>query len=150
MADARYIIHATRSQLQTIRAACELYARIGIGQFASAVEYPISLSITDVDAIGRIREYLDGAEREFRSAKSADTGIGGDNVPQPCKTAYDIHQVFRHLLAWQRNPEGGWAVDFDNPTQYGEEPLIEVDPAEGVPDRRPKSAAEEMCRWKQF
>lgn len=43
--------------------------------------------------------------------------------PEDALIAHDIHDVIRHQLAWDRNPEGGFTVDFDKPYQESKEAL---------------------------
>lgn len=44
--------------------------------------------------------------------------------------AYDIHQVIRYHLARENTPQGGFTTDFDNPIQYSNEPIANVERVE--------------------
>lgn len=37
------------------------------------------------------------------------------------------YQVQRHRLSWDRYPEGGWTVNFDEPYKVGKEPLAAIE-----------------------
>ena len=39
------------------------------------------------------------------------------------RVAWDLQQVIRYRLAWDRNPEGGIQVIFDEPLKSSQEPL---------------------------
>ena len=42
--------------------------------------------------------------------------------------AYDLHQVVRHRLSWDENPDGKpWNVFFNNPRQVSDQPLAQID-----------------------
>ena len=45
------------------------------------------------------------------------------------RIAWDIQQVIRHRIAWDRNPKGNITVDFDSPLKTSDEqlPIIEED-----------------------
>ena len=53
-------------------------------------------------------------------------GIFNPKCPESSKIAYDIIQVLRNKLAWNREPNGGYTVDFGEPLQAGKEELIKV------------------------
>jgi hypothetical protein len=44
-------------------------------------------------------------------------------VPERYKTAWDLQQVIRHVLAWDANPEGGFGVNFHEPLKSGKHGL---------------------------
>lgn len=49
--------------------------------------------------------------------KGAYHGIHSRTITDNARIAYDIEQVIRHRLAWDRQPEGGFQVDFDEPAR---------------------------------
>jgi len=53
----------------------------------------------------------------------ASYGIHSPEVDDRARQAYDIQQVIRHRLAWDRNPEGGITVNFDSPMRTSTEQL---------------------------
>jgi len=42
------------------------------------------------------------------------------------RIAWDLQQVIRHRLAWDRNPKGGIQVSFDDPLKSSREPLASI------------------------
>ena len=122
-------ITVTEKQMQIISQACELLSRIGIGQW-SEIEQHLPLregqmflpfeEKTQIENI--IRPYLDRAR-----TKSSET-------------AWDIYQVLRYRTSWKRAKEFGYinedgsrnwdtmmGVCYDEPLQFGEEPLVKVE-----------------------
>jgi hypothetical protein len=122
-------ITVTENQLQIISQACELFSRIGVGQW-SEIEQHLPLregqmfipyeEKTKIDAI--LTPYLD----DCRTHNSSN--------------AWDIYQVIRHRTAWlkaqkfgrvnedgSRNWDKMMEVDYDEPVHFGSEPLIKVE-----------------------
>jgi hypothetical protein len=138
-----YTIKLTKKQAETVMTACEVLARLGIGQFRDALEHlPLQrmpVWSEDLQSIGKtISRYtkhnIDGWQSSL-SIHSADTS-------DEAKTAWDIHQVIRHKLSWRRAIDDGIvATDdpasrdwdkmggrcFDEPSQIGPDLLPEME-----------------------
>jgi len=122
-------ITVTENQLEIISQACELFSRIGVGQWSEIEQYlPLregQMFIpyeekTKIDAI--LTPYLDDA-RTYNSSN-----------------AWDIYQVIRNRTSWikaqkfglvnedgSRNLDKMMEVDYDEPIHFGSEPLIKIE-----------------------
>jgi hypothetical protein len=49
--------------------------------------------------------------------RNASHGIFNTAVPEDARIAWDLQKVIRHRLAWDRQPLGGYTVNFDPPYQ---------------------------------
>lgn len=143
MDEKLYTIRINKSQLETLSAATEVLSRLGIGQFQYALDWlPFAkdryISYDDQLYFSERLSHLmvhqiDG----YRSS----LGINGKETPEFAKVAWDLHQVFRHRLSWERAVEKGivasldarrkWpemmGVDYDEPFPASEEPLIRIE-----------------------
>lgn len=125
-----YTLTLTARQAAEISRACEVLARLQMGQIDMALrELPLA-SYLDYDAQRMIESILqplydDGGKRH-------------DSI------AWDLYQVVRHRLAWDRAIERGeigpgerrrWpemmGVCYDEPMQRGSEPLARIERAGG-------------------
>lgn len=112
-------------QARTLVDALDLFSRIQIGQFEEILNLARMGSIPhreDRSVSERIEE-IEEAEPLLREVKllltghspNASFGIFANKTPESAKVAYEIQRAIRHRLAWDRNPEGGLGVDFDDP-----------------------------------
>ena len=132
-----YTLTLTHTQARTLSTACEVLARLGMGQFKDAFDcLPLRKDIDwsawhdDMEQISRIL------------SKHMPGGIDISNADEEARTARDLHAVIRHRLAWDRaKAEGvtdgtkrGWPammqVSYDEPMKYSEEPLAKMEKAE--------------------
>ena len=139
-----YTLTITERQACTISMACEVLARLGMGQFKDAFEHlPLrtqnldwSAWHDDMEQISRIlSKHMPGGIDGIRSS----TGIS--NADEEARTAWDLHAVIRHRLAWDRAIAEGvtdgtkreWPammqVSYDEPMKYSEEPLAKMEKA---------------------
>lgn len=111
MTASKYILTVTDEQLSFIRDATELLSRITSGQVYEVLEYaPI-----DPNKYSEARGALLRALRPFEDKTFQRSIIGSG--------CWDIYQVARYRLAWDRKPEGGFTVAFDEPFQTSQYPL---------------------------
>lgn len=97
-------------QAKVLRDACELLARIRIGQIEQ-----VAYTMMDADmSLMKHKEFL----RKLTKQKS----IGDD---EKADIAWDLYQVIRHTIAWHENPSGGISVIYDPPFQASCHPLAE-------------------------
>lgn len=112
-------------QARTLVDALDFFSRIQIGQFEEVLSMARMGSIPHRDEVNlsaRIAE-IEEAEPLLREVKrlltghspNASFGILSDKTPESAKVAYEIQRAIRHRLAWDRQPEGGIGVDFDDP-----------------------------------
>ena len=140
-----YTLTITERQARVLSMACEVLARLGVGQFKDALEHlPLrtqnldwSAWHDDMEQISRIlSKHMPGGIDGIRSS----TGIS--NADEEARTAWDLHAVIRHRLAWDRAIAEGvtdgtkreWPammqVSYDEPMKYSEEPLAKMEKAE--------------------
>jgi len=140
----KYKVELTEKQLSTLSAACEILARLGIGQWRGAFDrLPLSKNIEwsdyheDIDAIGKvISKYMISKIDGYHSS----LGIIHDDVSESSKVAWDLYQSFRHELAWDYAIEKGWVesresernwnemmgVHYDAPFKTSDQPLAKI------------------------
>ena len=118
--DKTYIVRLTGKQLRALSNAAELEARIWIGQLGfvrEVLQRDPRLMEDDIIRWGEV-------EWAFAQVKQAvfpgDPVGGGPAIHAPrvnhtAKVLFDLYEVFRHRLAWDRKPEGGMGVDFHEP-----------------------------------
>lgn len=135
---SKYRIELTEKQLQALKVACEVCARFKIGQPGIAVDL---LTITDGAGRGigsyELGHQLDALIKPLMGLNmNASYGVGKFDVAD---VLFDLHEVFRHRLAWDKALADGltapgaprkWpemmTVDYDEPMRWGTEPLAEV------------------------
>ena len=130
-----YTLTITEKQAQEISRACEILARLQMGQIDMALrELPLDKPL-DYQQQLYIENYLESLYRQ--------DGERYDSV------AWDLYQVVRHRLAWDRaiaagevKPNGrrNWGtmmgVIYDEPLRMGGEPLAGIEKVEKeVPER---------------
>lgn len=137
-------------QAQVVTDALELVMRIGMGQLEYLMEFirfggmlgpngtPLDLDLLDKG--DKIMEQLKPLLTGF--PMNASKGIGNAKLPPATPIAYEIFKVVRHTLAWDRNPEGGMGVHFDDPyfLKYSSEPKVAMTkqgPQTAPPDQLP-------------
>ncbi len=108
-------------QLSVISKACELYARIYMGQLEEVAPLFTSMPEARYQELTLALKALNTVITEM--PEQAHFGIRNERVPEVARCAYDIHQVIRHHLAWKQHPYGGFGVNFDSPIQYGSKSL---------------------------
>lgn len=132
-----YKIVCNKDQLAIIRSACELYARILMGQFNTILFEPLAHIDLPTENYHAISELLDQAGKRVWGLNGGSPGIRNPKMPEVARTAWDINWVIRHLLAFINEPQGGHSVSFDKPEQSGKCPLPEVSITDDTPDPRP-------------
>lgn len=124
-----------------VQDACELFARLKIGQFNRITEHLLDLSLNDYC------ERRDNANDLLRLASCLIFGRNAYGSPD-LKTqdelhyrAWDIHTVLRHAMWEHDNPDpakrNNWCVFADTPYPHTSEPLpgIEVVTGKGSADQ---------------
>lgn len=123
MKPRRIILELTEEHAKIIMQACELWARIQMGQLGTIATD--ALMHLPTDRFIPLRERLE-------SLSGLVTGLGGGAshairspaIADHARVAMDIRDVIRHHLSWKRSPKGGIGVNFDKPsTMSTEEPL---------------------------
>lgn len=125
------VLELTRDQALTVENACELLARLHIGQFRFVSEMILPF------VAGRVDEYCrrrDDANDALELASKLIFGRNCYNQPD-CSSkddynseqhnrAWNVYQVLRYTRSWHDNPEGNhWSVCYDKPMNMLNEPL---------------------------
>ena len=123
--NCQYVLTLSPEQALVMEQACELYARLNIGQFETITEKLLDdYSASDY---GRRR---DAANSLFRVAAEIifERDLYGQlavsqNVQH--QRAWAVYATLRHRRAWHDNPEGAktWSVCYDDPMPYGIDPM---------------------------
>ena len=109
----KYILTLSPEQAFIVERACEVYARLLIGQF-NAISDELALRTKDFsDNRHMVNDLLNVAARL----------VFGENPPgrPDVKTtnehhrAWSVYEVLRYARCWHEHPEGGWGVCFDTP-----------------------------------
>ena len=112
MTTRTYTLTVTKRQLEFIRDATELLSRIAGGQIEEALRYAPIDQKDYWEARGAMLRALEPFISKTYQPSVIDSGC------------WDIYQVTRHRLAWDRKPDGvPFHVDFYEPMQCGPEPL---------------------------
>lgn len=138
-----YTIKLNKSQLETLSVATEILSRLGIGQFNFALDwlpFDNGKCISHEDQL-YFSERLSALMVHHIDGYRSSLGINSRETPEFAKIAWDLHQVFRNRLAWERAVEKGivasldaprkWpemmTVDYDEPFHASEEPLARIE-----------------------
>lgn len=129
MSEVKYILSLDPEQANIVSRACNLYARIRMGQLD---EIPWELGYKRPERFGKSFNYdhdiveraLSVLKKEFFPTFSIgeSLGIGHDPVAD---CAFNAHQILRYTQSWQEHPEGGESVYFYAPLQVSEVPIPE-------------------------
>ena len=145
MPDERYILTLTPDQEYIIEMACELFARLKLGQFFRITEMLLPLSAMNTDDYCRRR---DDANDALNLAACLIYGRNGYNTPDAMKDEYwyrawGVYEVLRYTRSWHDFPEGGITVNFDRPISYDGQPL----PTCRVTAQEETSASPRFGQW---
>lgn len=117
-----YTLQVTEVQLRAISGACEVLARLGIGQFRFALEQlPMKEYIPngwheDMDLIQHLlaRHIGDAVE------EGCEAGFYSRNVKDRSKIAWDIYTAARHRLSWDKAVDNGVVDSIHSPRKWPE------------------------------
>ena len=119
-----YKITLTENQVWILGEALEVYARLGIGQFRNALDYlPLNGNCNREDwyngleAIGKIlsenmKYNIDGLRTNL--------SMGNKETAEEAKIAWEIHQVLRKRISWDRAVKDGIIPSIDSPRKWPE------------------------------
>lgn len=114
-----YQITLNERQIRLVSAALDFFSRIRAGQL-SEVTHILRGDYDHVEAglyLDKVKKIIfpDLASNEHHKGRDEDSQI-----------AYEMHGIIRQFLAFEREPEGGYTVDFDSPLKVSKEPLLTV------------------------
>lgn len=123
-------IELSDKQADILIAALDLYSRIHLGQFEEVANiarmYDISKLNKDYEAHNEFEDAVREAKIILGFDRNGSYGIFNEQVNDVARIAWDMQQVIRNHLAWKRNPEGGFTVNFDAPHHSSKENLINI------------------------
>lgn len=120
-----YNIEVNEKQARVLIQALDLYSRLLAGQLDELNHlFVFNGNIKYNAAEKQIDELKAILFPDLIAASSY--GICGEKTPNAAKIAFDIQQAVRNAVAWDKNPEGGFQVDFDKPYKTSNEPIPKV------------------------
>jgi len=129
MAEQQYELSISEKQARVILASLDLFSRIGIGQLREVLRHPqYQLKmIDDNETYTYCQRLLDQVKKLLTGhGPHSSYGVCHPEVHEDSNIAYDLLQVIRHRLSWDRIPDGGPEINFDPPIQFSEEELAEI------------------------
>lgn len=146
----QYCLTISEEQADIISRALDLYERVGgLGQIEVVAEPWIFRR--DANALELARRALDQAKLYLTGFEyGASYGIYSEGVPDEYRVAYDLQQVIRYRLAWDKTPEGGIGVWFDKPHRTGKVSLAKIEhvPVRDVVEMGDREATEKTTKSK--
>jgi len=140
-----YNLKVSKRQLQVISQACDLLARLHMGQVGEIFDYLPMKEDVDYGKVWKIREVLSQMLPEILvhgiDGNSSSLGVGSLDLHKDSNIAIDIHDVIRHKLSWEDAVEKGivdseasprkWPemvyTSYDTPFHWGTEDLCELE-----------------------
>lgn len=122
-------LELTSKQADVLVSALDLYSRILIGQFEEIAHLSLvhNVDMLPEKMMERHHQFSDELrklkERLLAIPRNGSFGIHSKKVSDLARVAYDIQQVVRNALAWERTPGGGIGVNFDRPMQTSSQKL---------------------------
>jgi len=113
-----YNLKLTEEQAQILAASLDLFTRVGCGDFEEMLRHPTWQLKTLMSLTPNTRRDLESNLDRVRLAIADlrhSERIGIPAADEINKIAYDVLQVIRHKLAWDKNPDGGMQVKFQEP-----------------------------------
>jgi hypothetical protein len=138
-----YQITATKAQLEVISLACELLARVQLGQWKYIFDHlPVKEeNYENYNLVeDRIKSMMPLILKDNMDGVSSSYGISNSSLPESNSIAFDIRDVIRNKLSWEdavkkevidsiespRKWPSMLGVNYDSPHHWGSEPLIEI------------------------
>ena len=117
-----YNLKISKKQASIIIESLNLYSRLLCGQ-TEEISNLFMFSFFDKDiSLPKVKEICNELKKTVfpELQKNESYGIYQDSIGENPKIAYDMIQVIRHKLAWDRKPDGGNTVDFGKPLKTSE------------------------------
>lgn len=140
----KYNLTITKDQANLLVQALDMFSRVGIGQLDAVANHPeiearVSRGEADCESYFDAGKLFDEAKLKlFGLTPGASFGIHNDSVDDSARVAWDLMQVVRHRLSWDRvgSPEKRdfstmMGVNFDTPRQSSNTtPLAHIESVE--------------------
>lgn len=145
MIQKNYNLQVTEKQLQVISTACELLSRIQGGQVRDVFDHLPLRKDMDWGVYHEIQDELTKRMPEILkdgiNGWSSSFGVGHKELPESHDISWDLYEVIRHKLSWERAVEKGiiesedsprnftemMTVNYDKPFMWGNEPLAKIE-----------------------
>lgn len=114
-----YTVEMSEKQMRVVSIACELLARVGIGQLDFLDWLPLEdkrlfphKAKRQISAITKCYtiDQVDGGQKSL--------GIRNEKTESECQIAWEIYQTFRHRLSWDRAVKDGVVESLDSPRKW--------------------------------
>ena len=140
-----YNLKINEHQAEVLERALDLFSRIGMGQFKELLRtfelnklrsYSDDNYLKIVDQIKRLLDDIHILLTEL--SPSGYFGITSNKIDDDFRVAFDIYQVIKHRLSWDRVPDGRIGIDFYDPLPAStEEHLAEFTRDDGQEESGP-------------
>jgi hypothetical protein len=131
----QYQVTLTEHHMQVISTACELLARVGIGQIDFLDHLPLKDKyLFPHEEKAQIREIIKNLTISGVDGWASNLGISSDNTDIESKRAWEIHQSFRHRLSWDRAVEQGIIESIESRRKWPEMMGVNFDEPMGLTD----------------
>ena len=129
-----YTLTINEEQARVIREALEVYSRLKHGQIDELRNLFRDRWCNPKGSFNWSSEYLFDTLKSVifpELEKNAYHGVGSQVYPDST-VAWDLMQVIRHRLAWDRLEDENkdksrhWGVQYDEPMKFGSEPLAKI------------------------
>lgn len=123
----KYNLTITREQADVLSSACELLARVHMGQLGFVAESFLGKESAPFIALREALEEIEPLATEMH--RNAYHSISSKEIPDEARVAWDIYQVIRNRTSHDRADEKGTPKDFlhrgtrcyDTPMRFSEE-----------------------------
>jgi hypothetical protein len=129
-----YILKLNEKQIEILKKSLDFISRLQIGQISEirdTFNSPLSDRINEENK-NSLRENLIKIKKdlfpELHEENAYFSIYNKQKSPENARIAYDIYQVIRYTLAYDKNPKGGTTVDFNEvfPASSEEPPKLEI------------------------
>lgn len=111
--DIKHDLIITGEEGCLLRNMLDNFGRLGLGQINTVINDVFWLGF------GAVNDLCDAIKKELTGFESNTSwGIGCEEISDDFRIAFDIQQVVRHAIAWDRKPDGDITVDFGTPMQF--------------------------------
>jgi hypothetical protein len=113
--DKHYKLTINEAQANTIKTACELLARVHMGQLAFVAEVSLPWVAGTTEAYLELKDALQNLEPLATGLnKNSFHGIHSSKLPEQASIAWDLHQVIRHRVSHDRADMENTPKDFQH------------------------------------
>jgi len=132
----QYQLTLNDRQIETLLRALDVYSRVGCGQFERILEMfrgdPRRREDSTIEWETLFRVFK---QQLLSLEENASYSICSTEVPVDYRLAWDMLQVVRHHVAWEKQPEGGHLVQFDSPMDTSGLPFCTIETVDTLTSR---------------